>query len=67
MFRFLIYAYPETSFILRFKALMYQCSYMNKRLTSKKFLEYVEAMYEEGPPVKYPSPDAWVRAIPVNF
>jgi hypothetical protein len=40
---------------------------MNKRLSSRKFLEYVEAMYEEGPPVKYPSPDAWVRAMPLNF
>jgi hypothetical protein len=40
---------------------------MNKRLSRKEFLKCVEAMYEEGPPVKYPSPDAWVRAIPLNF
>jgi hypothetical protein len=40
---------------------------MTKHLSSEKFLEYVQAIYEEGPPVKYPSPDAWVRALPVNF
>ena len=33
---------------------------MGKRLSSKEFLQYLDAIYEEGPPVKYQNPDAWI-------
>jgi hypothetical protein len=33
---------------------------MNKRLSSKEFLESLEAIWEEGPLVKYQNPDAWI-------
>jgi hypothetical protein len=33
---------------------------MGRRLSSKEFLEYLNAIYEEGPTVKYQNPDAWI-------
>jgi hypothetical protein len=34
---------------------------MNKRLSSKDFLEKFDTMWKEGPKVKYQNPDSWVR------
>jgi hypothetical protein len=36
---------------------------MTKRLSSKDFFEVIEAIWEEGPMVKYQNPDAWIRAL----
>jgi len=37
---------------------------MSKRLSRKEFLDCLEAIYEEGPMVKYQNPDAWSRFLP---
>ena len=34
-----------------------------KRLSSKEFLNGYEAIWKQGPSVKYQSPDAWNRNI----
>lgn len=38
---------------------------MSKRLSRKEFLKCVEALYEEGPPVRYQNPDAWILPVSV--
>jgi hypothetical protein len=43
------------------------CIELSKRLSREDFLEFLEVIFEEGPLVKYPNPDAWVRSLNQNF
>ncbi|MCJ7559144.1 hypothetical protein MUO79_00820 [Candidatus Bathyarchaeota archaeon] len=36
---------------------------MTKRLSSDKFLECFDAMWQRGPFVKYQNPDAWIKTV----
>jgi hypothetical protein len=56
---------PETEFILRFNTVSVLVNVMRKRLSRQDFLECLEAIWEEGPPVKYQNPDAWIQALPL--
>jgi hypothetical protein len=59
---------PETALILRFKQSIVLGTRMRKHLSSEDFLLYLEAIWEDGPQVRYQNPDAWVRPLNVcNF